>query len=84
MKCIRQDPDFIRELGPAASAVLVFLFVWNFIMPYIHRLLERVTMPNCRTSADQRASLDSDSALLVLVARARKLRQRSPNTLLCR
>merc|ERR1711968_359101 len=40
-------PDFIRELGPAASAVLVFLFVWNFIMPYIHRLLERRVQENC-------------------------------------
>jgi hypothetical protein len=38
-----QDPDYLQEFGPLAVGVSIFCFIWYFIMPYVHRVLERVS-----------------------------------------
>ena len=42
LRFARQDPDYLSEFGPLALGVTVFCFIWFFIMPYVHRFLERV------------------------------------------
>jgi len=35
------DPDFLSELMPIFQAVAVFCSIWYFVMPYVHRHLEK-------------------------------------------
>jgi len=35
------DPDYLRGVGPYIAALLIFCFVWYFIMPIVHRKIEK-------------------------------------------
>jgi len=35
------DPDYLREFTPIFTGIAVFCFVWYFIMPSVHRMLEK-------------------------------------------
>jgi len=35
------DPDYLREFTPVFTAIAIFCGVWYFIMPFVHRRLEK-------------------------------------------